>query len=40
MRQVVSKNEAQQRIMKKRDELNLELMHLLEQETTAESLRE
>lgn len=40
MKQPVTKSEAQQKIMKKRDELNMELMQLLEQETTAESLRE
>lgn len=36
----ISKSEAQQLIMKKRDQLNMELMQVLEQETTAESLRE
>lgn len=35
-----SKREAQQIIIKKRDQLNMELMQLLEQETAAETIRE
>ena len=36
----MSKSEAKQIIMRKRDQLNMELMEVLEQETTAESQRE
>lgn len=36
----MSKSEAKQIIMRKRDQLNMELMDVLEQETTAESQRE
>ena len=34
------KNEAQEIIMKRRDQLNMELMELLEKETASENLRE
>ncbi len=36
----MTKSQAQQAIFRKRDELNMELMQVLEQETTAEALRE
>lgn len=36
----ISKSEAQHQIMRRRDKLNMELMQVLEQETTAESTRE
>jgi hypothetical protein len=33
----LSKTEAQQQVMKRRDELNVELMEVLEEETAAEA---
>ena len=38
--QQITKSEAQSQIMRRRDQLNMELMEVLEQETTAESIRE